>query len=112
MEILKSEGPFTVFAPTDAAFAKLPEGTIAALLKDPEALRAVLTYHVVPRELSSEDVADRRRAKTVQGDRLRFSGDRDLKVNGINIVQADIRTSNGIIHVVDSVILPLERVGH
>lgn len=108
VDTLKGDGPFTVFAPTDEAFAALPAGTVESLLADPDALREVLTYHVVAGRLTSDDVARQRRARTVQGTRVRF---RDGRVDDANIVTADIQTSNGIIHVIDAVILPEQRVG-
>lgn len=110
VDTLRGEGPFTVFAPTDEAFAKLPKGTVEGLLADPEALRSVLTYHVVPGELKAEEIADRRRARTVQGSRVTFA-DQGWSVNGATIVKSDIRAANGVIHVIDTVILPPERVG-
>ena len=111
VETLKGDGPFTVFAPTDAAFAALPEGALTNLLADPDALRAVLTYHVLPRELRAADLQDRRRAKTVQGQRVKFAGEHELTVDGAKVVTADIVTSNGVIHVIDAVILPAQRAG-
>ena len=111
VDTLKGDGPFTVFAPTDAAFAALPAGTLESLLADPEALRAVLTYHVLPRELSSSDLEGRRKAKTVQGQRVRFEGGHGLKVDGANVITADILAGNGVIHVIDAVLLPAQRSG-
>jgi uncharacterized surface protein with fasciclin (FAS1) repeats len=106
---LRSEGPFTVFAPTDAAFAKLPEGTVATLLK-PEnkaKLASVLTYHVVAGKLSSGDVVKLKEIKTVQGQSLKVEvKDGKAYVDGALISTADIETSNGVIHVIDSVVLP------
>ena len=111
VETLKGAGPFTVFAPTDEAFAALPEGALQALLADTDALRAVLTYHVLPGEFRAADLEDRRRAKTVQGERVRFAGEQGLTVDGASIVMADIVASNGVIHVIDAVILPPQHVG-
>jgi uncharacterized surface protein with fasciclin (FAS1) repeats len=109
VDTLKSEGPFTVFAPSDAAFAKLPAGTVESLLKNPEALARILKYHVVPGRVLSTDLArGRTDAKTAEGGSLRIvRNDDGVRVNdAANVVKADIITSNGVIHVVDSVILP------
>ncbi len=106
-ETLKGEGPFTVFAPTDEAFAKLPEGTLDSLLNDKEKLAAILTYHVVPGKVSSEDVAQLSMAKTVNGQELKISAaDGKVMVDGATVTQADIPASNGVIHVIDTVLLP------
>lgn len=106
---LKGPGPFTVFAPTDAAFAKLPAGTVEDLLK-PEnkaKLQAILTYHVVPGQLMAKDVVKLSMAKTVNGQALtvKTSG-KSVMVDGANVVKTDIGCSNGVIHVIDSVVLP------
>lgn len=108
VDTLKGEGPFTVFAPTDAAFAALPEGTIDALLADPSGdLTQILLYHVVPGKVMAADLADGLQANTVQGAPVAFSlSDGSAMVNGANIVTTDIETSNGVIHVIDAVILP------
>jgi uncharacterized surface protein with fasciclin (FAS1) repeats len=108
VETLKGEGPFTVFAPTDEAFAKLPAGTVDALLADPEgALTTILLYHVVPGKVMSTDLSDGLEAATVQGEPVTFTiADGGAMVNDANIVAADIETSNGVIHVIDTVILP------
>lgn len=106
---LKSDGPFTVFAPTDDAFAKLPAGTVENLLKpeNKQQLVAVLTYHVVPGKVTSSDLAGKRlEAKTVQGTTVDIDATDGVRVDGATVVQADIMTSNGIIHVIDRVILP------
>lgn len=106
---LKSDGPFTVFAPTDEAFAKLPAGTVENLLKpeNKQQLVAVLTYHVVAGKVTSADLAGKRlEAKTVQGTTVDIDATDGVRVDGANVVQADIMTSNGIIHVIDRVILP------
>ncbi|MCD4820613.1 MAG: fasciclin domain-containing protein [Methanococcoides sp.] len=105
-DTLRGEGPFTVFAPTDEAFAALPEGTLDALLADEEALAAVLTYHVVAGEVMAADVAGLDSAATVQGEEITFDTTDGVKVNDANVVQADIKASNGVIHVIDKVILP------
>lgn len=109
VETLKSEGPFTVFAPTDEAFAKLPEGTVANLLKpeNKEKLIAILTYHVVPGKVLASDVVKLNSAKTVNGkSALVKVADGGVMIDGANVVATDIETSNGVIHVIDSVILP------
>ena len=108
VETLKGPGPFTVFAPTDAAFAALPAGTVEDLLKpeNKDKLVAILTYHVVPGAVMSTDLKEGMTAKTVQGGDLTFTLEGGAKVNGITISAADIKASNGVIHVVDAVILP------
>jgi len=108
VDTLKGEGPFTVFAPTDAAFAALPEGTVETLLlpENKDQLVAVLTYHVVPGKVMSTDLTEGMMAKTVQGGEVTITLDGGPKVNGAVISTADIETTNGVIHVIDSVILP------
>ncbi|SLN68023.1 fasciclin domain-containing protein [Ruegeria meonggei] len=109
VDTLKSDGPFTVFAPTDEAFAALPEGTVETLLlpENKDQLVEILTYHVVPAKVMSGDIAGKRaKVLTVQGDRLSVNAKNGVKVNGAKVVQADIEASNGVIHVVDAVILP------
>lgn len=106
-ETLKGEGPFTVFAPTDEAFAKLPEATLNALLQDREQLRQVLTYHVVPQKVGSADVALLSTAKTVNGSELSISAaDGKVMVGDATVIQADIPATNGVIHIIDTVLLP------
>ena len=109
VETLKGEGPFTVFAPTDEAFAKLPAGTVEELLK-PEnraKLQAILTYHVVPGRLLAEDVVGLKSARTAQGQEVMISlKDGAAMVDDARIVETDIMASNGVIHVIDAVILP------
>ncbi len=108
VDTLKGEGPFTVFAPTDEAFAALPEGTVETLLmpENKDQLVAVLTYHVVPGKVMSGDLSDDMTAATVQGGDITIDLDNGVMVNDANVVQADIETSNGVIHVIDKVILP------
>jgi uncharacterized surface protein with fasciclin (FAS1) repeats len=109
VETLKGEGPFTVFAPTDEAFAKLPEGTVEALLKDKEKLKAVLTYHVVPGKVMAADVVKLKEAKTVQGKPVQITAkDGGVMINKARVVKADVAAGNGVIHVIDSVLLPPE----
>jgi len=106
VETLKGDGPFTVFAPTDEAFAKLPAGTLESLLADREQLTAILTYHVVPGAVTAQDVAGLTEATTVQGSSLAIDTTDGVRVDGARVIQADIRCSNGIIHVIDTVVLP------
>ena len=109
VETLKGDGPFTVFAPTDAAFAALPAGTVESLLKpeNKDKLVAVLTYHVVPGKVMSKDLAGKKlKAKTVQGSSVSIDATSGVTVDGANVVAADIGASNGVIHVIDKVILP------
>ncbi len=109
VDTLKGEGPFTVFAPTDEAFAALPEGTVENLLKpeNKEQLIAVLTYHVVPGKVMSGDIAGKEMAvETVQGTTADINATDGVMIDGAKVVSADIETSNGVIHVIDSVILP------
>lgn len=106
VDTLKGKGPFTVFAPTDAAFAKIPKAQIDALLQDKAQLTKVLTYHVVAGKVMAKDVAKLSQAKTVEGQSLRIDSSAGVKVDGANVVKADIEASNGVIHVIDSVMLP------
>jgi uncharacterized surface protein with fasciclin (FAS1) repeats len=108
VDTLKGEGPFTVFAPTDEAFAALPEGTVEALLADPEALAAILTYHVVAGKVMSTDLSDGMMAPTVNGAEITIGTMGGVTVNDANVVTADIEATNGVIHVIDAVILPPE----
>ncbi|UYV36102.1 fasciclin domain-containing protein [Rhodobacteraceae bacterium D3-12] len=108
VDTLKGDGPFTVFAPTDAAFAALPEGTVETLLKpeNKDKLIAVLTYHVVPGKVMSGDLIDDMKAATVQGGDITIDLDNGAMVNDAKVTAADIAASNGVIHVIDKVILP------
>ena len=107
VDTLKGKGPFTVFAPTDEAFAKLPKGTLDALLKDKKKLTAILTYHVVSGQVKAADAAKLTSAKTVNGQSIKISAkDGTVMINDAKVTQADIETSNGVIHVIDKVILP------
>lgn len=106
---LKGDGPFTVFAPTDAAFAKLPAGTVEDLLKEEnkEKLRAVLTYHVVSGRVGSNEVVKLASSKTLQGEEVTFSQvEGGVQVNSATVTQADVDCSNGVVHVIDTVLLP------
>ena len=109
VDTLKGEGPFTVFAPTDEAFAKLPAGTLETLLKpeNKDKLAAILTYHVVAGKVGAADVVKLKSAKTVNGESVKIKANKKgVKVDGANVVKTDIWTSNGVIHVIDAVILP------
>lgn len=109
VDTLKGKGPFTVFAPTDEAFAKLPAGTIDELLKpeNKEKLVSILTYHVVPGEVSSKKVAKMTSAKTVNGKDLKISvEDGKVHIDNATVIKADIKASNGVIHVIDTVLMP------
>jgi uncharacterized surface protein with fasciclin (FAS1) repeats len=111
VDTLKSKGPFTVFAPNDDAFANLPKGTVEGLLKDIPKLKSVLTYHVVPGKVMAADVVKLKTAKTVQGQDVKIDASRwhmhkNVKINDANVIKADIPADNGVIHVIDKVILP------
>ncbi len=107
VDALRGEGPFTVFAPTDEAFAKLPKATVEALLKDKEALRQVLLYHVVSGKVMSNQAAGLKSAKTLQGSNINISTRAGkVRINRATVVKADIQATNGVIHVIDTVILP------
>ena len=109
VDALKADGPVTVFAPSDEAFTKLPAGTVENLLKpeNRDQLTAILTYHVVPGKLTATDVTSMAGSKTLQGESVRFEAkDGKVFVDGAQVVQADIMASNGVIHVIDTVILP------
>ena len=109
VDLLKGDGPFTVFAPTDEAFAKLPEGTVASLLlpENREQLTAILTYHVVSGKVMAEDVMQLTSAKTAEGSTVDITIEGEtVMIDGATIVQADVSTTNGVIHVIDSVIMP------
>jgi uncharacterized surface protein with fasciclin (FAS1) repeats len=109
VDTLKGDGPFTVFAPTDAAFAKLPEGTVESLLKpeNRDQLVAILTYHVVPGKVKAADVVKLNEAKTVNGQDVTITvADNGVQIDNANVVKTDIGASNGVIHVIDTVIIP------
>lgn len=106
-ETLSGTGPFTVFAPTDEAFAKLPAGAVDALLKDKEKLASILTYHVVSGQVTAADAVKLTEAKTINGQSFKIAAGKDgVMIDNAKVVKADIMTSNGVIHVIDSVILP------
>jgi len=111
VETLNTKGPFTVFAPTDDAFAKLPKGTVDSLLKDIPKLKAILTYHVVEGKVPASDVVQHPKLTTLQGQDLRIDAakwhlHKSVKVNDANILKADVQADNGVIHVIDKVLLP------
>jgi uncharacterized surface protein with fasciclin (FAS1) repeats len=106
VETLKGPGPFTVFAPTDEAFAKIPKADLDAILADKAKLTAILTYHVVAGKVMSKDVAMMKTAKTVNGAELTIDTSAGVKVDGATVIKADIEASNGVIHVIDTVVVP------
>ncbi len=111
VDALRGEGPFTVFAPTDQAFAKLPKAQVDALLSDKEALKQVLLYHVVSGKVTSDQVVKLKKAKTLQGAEVKISTARGkVRINNATVVKADIMCTNGVIHVIDTVILPPKQV--
>jgi uncharacterized surface protein with fasciclin (FAS1) repeats len=107
VDTLQSEGPFTVFAPTDEAFAKLPAGTLENLLANPDQLKQILLYHVVPGKVTASDVASLSSATTAQGSDIAIAVNGDtVMINNARVTQADVMASNGVIHVIDTVIVP------
>jgi uncharacterized surface protein with fasciclin (FAS1) repeats len=106
VETLSGPGPFTVFAPTDDAFAQIPQETLQAVLADKEKLTAILTYHVVPGKLMAADVANSTQLQTVQGQSITVSTEGGVRVDDANVIQTDIEADNGVIHVIDRVIMP------
>lgn len=106
LDTLKWKGPFTVFAPTDEAFSKISKADLDALLNDKAKLAAVLTYHVVPGKIMAADVVKLKQAKTVQGGSVTIDAARGVKVDGANVIKADVPASNGVIHIIDTVIMP------
>jgi len=106
VDTLKGAGPFTVFAPTDDAFAKLPEGTVESLLNDIPKLTKILTYHVVSGKVMAADVVNLTSAKTVEGSEVKIDASNGVKINDSNVTTADVAADNGVIHIIDSVLLP------
>lgn len=106
VETLSGEGPFTVFAPTDEAFAQIPQETLQAVLADKEKLTAILTYHVVPGKLMAADVVRSTQLQTAQGQSITVSTEGGVRVDNANVIQTDIEADNGVIHVIDQVIMP------
>lgn len=106
VDTLSGEGPFTVFAPSDDAFSKLPKGMIEHLLEDKEHLTEILTYHVVPEKVMSNNVIKLTKAKTANGKDLSINAKNGVNVDNAKVIQTDIECSNGVIHVIDTVLLP------
>ncbi len=106
VDTLSGAGPFTVFAPTDEAFAKIPKETLDAVLADKEKLTAILTYHVVAGKVMASDVMGLTSAKTVQGGEVKIDTSNGVMINNAKVVKADIECTNGVIHVIDSVLMP------
>jgi uncharacterized surface protein with fasciclin (FAS1) repeats len=105
-ETLSKKGPFTVFAPTDKAFAALPKGTLDALLKDPQKLKNIILYHAISGKIMSTDLKGEQKVKTVMGKEVKINAIAGVKVNEAKVIKADIKADNGVIHVIDKVILP------
>jgi len=105
-DTLNGKGPFTVFAPTDEAFAKLPEGTVDALLKDIPKLKKILTYHVVSGKVMAADVTKLKSAKTVEGSDVAIDASNGVKVNSSMVTTPDVAADNGVIHIIDTVLMP------
>ena len=106
VDTLKGAGPFTVFAPTDEAFNKLPAGTVDALLQDIPKLKKILTYHVVSGKVLAADVAKLKTAKTVEGSDVKIDASNGVKINDATVATADVAADNGVIHVIDTVLIP------
>lgn len=106
VDTLKGAGPYTLFAPNDEAFAKLPAGTVDALLKDIPKLKKILTYHVVSGKVMAADVAKMKSAKTVEGSDVKINASKGVKVNDATVSTADVAADNGVIHVIDTVLMP------
>ncbi|OUL25505.1 fasciclin [Nostoc sp. T09] len=106
VDTLKGAGPFTVFAPTDEAFSKLPEGTVDALLKDIPKLKQILTYHVVSGKVLAADVVKLKSATTVQGSDVKIDASNGVKINDATVATPDVAADNGVIHVIDTVLIP------
>ncbi len=106
VDTLKGKGPFTVFAPTDEAFAKLPAGTVDGLLKDIPQLTKILTYHVVSGKVMAADVTKLKSAKTVEGSEVKIDASQGVKVNNSTVTTPDVAADNGVIHIIDTVLIP------
>ncbi|MBD2110074.1 fasciclin domain-containing protein [Nodosilinea sp. FACHB-13] len=106
VDTLKGAGPFTVFAPTDEAFAKLPEGTVDGLLQDVPKLKEILTYHVVSGKVMAADVSELKNATTVQGTDVKIDASSGVKINDSTVTTADVAADNGVIHIIDTVLMP------
>ena len=105
-DVLQHEGPYTVFAPSDEAFAKLPDGVVQSLLATPDTLVDVVNYHLVPGRITAASIAGRISAVTVQGEDLAISNNGAIRIDGAHLISGDIQASNGVIHVIDRVLLP------
>ncbi len=106
VDTLKGKGPFTLFAPNDQAFAKLPEGTVDELLKDIPKLKKILTYHVVSGKVMSADVVKLKSAKTVEGEDVKIDASHGVKINNATVTSPDVAADNGVIHIIDTVLMP------
>jgi len=106
IDALKSQGPFTVFAPTDEAFSKIPADQLEAIMADKELLTSILSYHVVSGKVMAKDVANISSAATLQGTNINISTDNGVTINNAKVIKTDIVSSNGVIHVIDTVLLP------
>jgi len=106
VDTLKGAGPFTVFAPTDEAFAKLPAGTVDVLLKDIPKLKKILTYHVVSGKVMAADVVKLKSATTVEGSTVKIDASNGVKINDSTVTTADVAADNGVIHIIDTVLIP------
>ncbi|BAZ69716.1 fasciclin domain-containing protein [Pelatocladus sp. BLCC-F211] len=106
VDTLKGTGPFTLFAPNDEAFAKLPKGTVDALLKDIPKLKKILTYHVVSGKVMAADVVKLKSAKTVEGEDVKIDASAGVKVNDATVTTPDVAADNGVIHIIDTVLMP------
>ena len=106
VDTLKGKGPFTLFAPNDDAFAKLPEGTVDKLLNDVPKLKKILTYHVVSGKVMAANVSKMKSAKTVEGSEVKINASKGVKVNDATVSKADVKADNGVIHIIDTVLMP------
>ena len=105
-DILCSEGPYTVFAPTDEAFSKLPNGEIEKIMKDKEKLTDILTYHVIAKKVFSKDVTALQKADTINGKQVKIKNGNSVKIDNARIIKSDIKCTNGVIHIIDEVLFP------
>jgi uncharacterized surface protein with fasciclin (FAS1) repeats len=106
VDTLKGKGPFTLFAPNDEAFAKLPKGAVDALLKDIPKLKKILTYHVVSGKVMAADVVKMKTAKTVEGEDVKIDANHGVKINNATVTTPDVAADNGVIHIIDTVLMP------
>lgn len=106
VDTLKGKGPFTLFAPNDQAFAKLPKGTVDELLKDIPKLKKILTYHVVSGKVMSADVVKLKSAKTVEGEDVKIDASHGVRINNATVTSPDVAADNGVIHIIDTVLMP------